>query len=176
MGHSRKYKSIFLIIFFPNFINSRLKSTLIKILNKAFCRQRLPQCSSAGKETVDLDILNTAYQNNQWTSHKNQEVEPVHPVQRKICQIYIDAASVRPTVLMAVSVAYPTYSSSSSAWACSNKLYGPYLWVGFNSLKAAIMSRHLTKLHKVLMSLRWLSSKTKAVLSTSPSHGFLREN
>ena len=109
-------------------------------------------------------------------------MEPVRPVQRKIYHIYIyiyiqkDVGchlDSEPSIqeMQQVQVAIQLGHDNSS-----NKLYGPYLWVGFNSLKAVILSGQLTKLYKVLISLRWFSSKTYAALSTSPSHGFLQEN
>ena len=36
--------------------NSRLKATQITRQRKAFYRQRIPECSCARKETVDIDI------------------------------------------------------------------------------------------------------------------------
>ena len=38
-------------------VNSRLKATKIIGQMKAFCRQRIPEFSSARKETADIDIL-----------------------------------------------------------------------------------------------------------------------
>ena len=40
--------------------NSRLKATKIIGQRKAFYRQRIPESSCAGKETVDIDILVTS--------------------------------------------------------------------------------------------------------------------
>ena len=40
-------------------VNSRLKSTEIIGLRKAFYRRRIPEASCARKETVDIDILVT---------------------------------------------------------------------------------------------------------------------
>ena len=110
-------------------------------------------------------------------------MEPVRPVQRKIYHkiyhIYIQEdvgcqhLDSEPSIqeMQQVQVAIQLGHDNGS-----NKLYGPYLWVGFNSLKAVILSGQLTKLYKVLISLRWFSSKTYAALSTSPSHGLLQEN
>ena len=61
---------------------------------KTFYRQRIPQ---SRKEIVDTDILVTSwngdrkimhaiYQNNEYTSLENKEVEPVQPVQMNIYQ------------------------------------------------------------------------------------------
>ena len=41
-------------------VNSRLKSTEIIGLRKAFYRRRIPESSCARKETVDIDILVTS--------------------------------------------------------------------------------------------------------------------
>ena len=41
-------------------VNSRLKATKIIGQRKAFCMQRIPQSSSARKETADKDILVTS--------------------------------------------------------------------------------------------------------------------
>ena len=41
-------------------VNSRLKATEIIGQRKAFYRQRIPEPSSARKETVDIDILLTS--------------------------------------------------------------------------------------------------------------------
>ena len=41
-------------------VNSRLKATKIIGQRKAFHRQRIPECSCARKETVDIDILVTS--------------------------------------------------------------------------------------------------------------------
>ena len=41
-------------------VNSRLKATKIIGQRKAFYRQRIPESSCAGKETVDIDILVTS--------------------------------------------------------------------------------------------------------------------
>ena len=55
-------------------VNSILKGTKIIGERKAFYRQRIPECSCATKETVDIDILvtfrnddknHTIYQNNE---------------------------------------------------------------------------------------------------------------
>ena len=40
--------------------SSRLKATKIIGQRKAFCRQRIPECSCVRKETVDIDILVTS--------------------------------------------------------------------------------------------------------------------
>ena len=40
-------------------VNSRLKGTKIIGQRKAFYRQKIPDCSCATKETVDIDILVT---------------------------------------------------------------------------------------------------------------------
>ena len=39
--------------------NSRLKATKIIDQRKSFCRQRIPESTFAGKETVDINILVT---------------------------------------------------------------------------------------------------------------------
>ena len=41
-------------------VNYRLKATKIIGQRKAFYRQRIPESSYAGKETVDMDILVTS--------------------------------------------------------------------------------------------------------------------
>ena len=41
-------------------VNSKLKDTKIIDQRKAFYRQRIPESSSARKETVDIDILGTS--------------------------------------------------------------------------------------------------------------------
>ena len=41
-------------------VNSRLKATKIIGQRKAFYRQRIPDSSCVGKETVDIDILVTS--------------------------------------------------------------------------------------------------------------------
>ena len=41
-------------------VNSRLKAIWIIGRRKAFYRQRIPECSYAKRETVDIDILVTA--------------------------------------------------------------------------------------------------------------------
>ena len=41
-------------------VNFRLKATKIIGQRKAFCRQRIPELSRAGKEAVDKDVLVTS--------------------------------------------------------------------------------------------------------------------
>ena len=41
-------------------VNPRLKATKIIGQRKALCRQGIPECSYARKETVDIDILVTS--------------------------------------------------------------------------------------------------------------------
>ena len=42
------------------FVNSSLKATKIIGQRKEFYRQRIPECSGARKETVEIDILVTS--------------------------------------------------------------------------------------------------------------------
>ena len=48
---------------------------------KAFYRQRIPECSRAKKETVDIDIFVTSR-----NGDRKMEVEPVEPVLKNIHQ------------------------------------------------------------------------------------------
>ena len=42
------------------YVNARVKATKIIGQRRAFYRQRIPESSCAGKETVDIDILVTS--------------------------------------------------------------------------------------------------------------------
>ena len=63
---------------------------------KAFYRQRSQESCCVRKEAVGIHISVTPgngekknhaiYQNNEWTSLENKDVEPVHPVYTNICQ------------------------------------------------------------------------------------------
>ena len=71
---------------------------------KAFYGQRIPESSCTKEETFNIDKNHAIYQNNEWTSLENKEVEPVEPVQmsvyqsniyRKYVQIYRDIVNSR---------------------------------------------------------------------------------
>ena len=78
-------------------VNFTLKDIYIIGQRKAFYRQRIPQPSYAKKETADVEILiafrngdsknHVIYQNNEQTSHENNEVEPVQVIQMNIIPI-----------------------------------------------------------------------------------------
>ena len=63
---------------------------------KGFYRQKIPESSCVRKETVDTDVLVTfrngdrkiiqSIINNELTSLKKKQVEPVEPPQMNICQ------------------------------------------------------------------------------------------
>ena len=72
-------------------VNSRFQATKIKDERKAFHRQRIPGFSSAGKETVDIDVLVTSRNGDRPRvdlPRKKKEVEPVDPVLKNIYQSY----------------------------------------------------------------------------------------
>ena len=48
----------------------------------------IPDSGCERKETIEIDILVTIYQNNEWTSLKNNKVQPIEPVQVNIYQSY----------------------------------------------------------------------------------------
>ena len=78
------------------YVYCRLKATKIIGQRKAFYRQRIPESSSARKETVDIDILVTSRNGDRkiMQSIKNtsrptltkKEVDPVEPVLKNIYQ------------------------------------------------------------------------------------------
>ena len=78
-------------------VNSRLTATKIICQRKAFYRHRIPEPSSARKETIDIGIL-VKSRNGDWkimqsiritkTFLENKELETVQPVQMNTYQSY----------------------------------------------------------------------------------------
>ena len=64
-------------------VNSRLKAVQVTVQRKPFYRQRIPEPSSAKKETADIGILITSRNGEK---KRKKEVEPVEPVQMNIYQ------------------------------------------------------------------------------------------